>query len=696
MPRILVVEDEPSIQQLLQEVLRRPGWEVRVASRISEARSILFEGDVDVAVLDKNLPDGCGLALIPLLVARTPDVESIVMTAFPTIDSAIEALQLHVFEYLEKPFDIPRLVRSIEHAVEKVSLRREQERLHAELAQSEARYALAAAASHDALWEWDTRSGRLYLAPRWWEILGEDATPGARVLEDWFDRVHPEDLVHVRAALDEHLAGRSAAFSVEYRVVGAREERWVLSRGLTSHDGRRVAGSHTDITERRRAEEQLRHDALHDALTGLPNHALFRDRLRVALAKLRRRPSWQAAVLFLDVDRFKNVNDSLGHLVGDRLLIQLGQRIKGVLRDTDTCARLGGDEFAILLDELGDLADAEVIAQRIRAALAEPFHVDGREVFASASIGIAVCAPDDERCDVDDVVRRADAAMYRAKARGKARHEVFEGSMMEAPRRFLQIETELRRALEREELHLVYQPIVSFGTGKVAGFEALLRWRSAVGNIPPGEFIGVAEETGSIIAIGHWVLEEATRQLQAWRETLPGADELFMSVNVSRRQLASSSFTKLVEQALGKIPANRLKLEVTETALIDDLVTTRAILTALRELGVSIALDDFGTGYSSLSYLHSLPFDTLKVDRSFVSRLAVEPVHTGIVQSILMLGRNLGMTTVAEGVETPEQAASLRARGCGYGQGYLYARPLDPKAVVDYLSAASERPELVA
>ena len=445
-------------------------------------------------------------------------------------------------------------------------------------------------------------------------------------------------------------------------------------------------GTVEDITATRENKERLLHDALHDRLTGLSNRALFMDRLEQKFAHLERRPDSLFAVLFLDFDRFKNINDSLGHLAGDQLLKKISGRLQECLRPGDTVSRFGGDEFAILLENVTELSDATIVAERVQRAMSSPFQLGSQQVFSSASIGIALGHSDYERAE--DLLRDADMAMYRAKARGKARHEVFDAEMHTRAVALLQLETDLRWAIERDEFRLHYQPIVRLSDGAITGFEALIRWQHPQrGLVAPGEFIPIAEETGWIVPIGQWVLEEACAQLARWQAETDKT--LSMSVNLSGKQFSQPDLIELVETIIKQsgIAPGSLNLEITESAIMEDaqIVTNR--LLQLRQLGVQLGLDDFGTGYSSLSYLHRFPLDTLKIDRSFVARLLEDGENREIVRTIVTLGKNLGMDVVAEGVEEARQLEDLCGLDCQYGQGYLFARPLPADEAIQVLRA---------
>lgn len=567
----------------------------------------------------------------------------------------------------------------------------EQRRAEEALQASEQRYALVATSANDGLWEWDLRKDRLYLSPRWLEMLGYGPGDLPPKKASWFDRVHPDDLPTLEAELDAHLAGASPRLEREHRLRHADGAfRWMLCRGVAVRDEEghplRMAGSITDVSDRREVEEQLQHHVLHDPLTGLPNRSLFLDHLRTAMSLTRNAPGSHLAVLLLDLDRFKLINESLGHDKGDLILSELAARLQGCLQTEDTLARVGGDEFALLLEGLQDLGEARQMGQRIQKTLSDPVSVAGNEVFITASLGIAPHGAESERAE--DLMQDAEIAMYRAKALGRARHVVFDPAMRTRAVAWLKIETELRHALERRELRLHYQPIVRLSTGKISGFEALLRWQHPeLGLIPPSKFVHVAEDSGLIVSIGEWVLREASRQARAWHVRLPSHRHLVMNVNLSGRQFTDRQLHAKVARALEdtKLSPGTLKLEITESVLMADQRNAVRLLSELKSLHVQIGIDDFGTGYSSFSHLELFPVDTLKIDRSFVSKMGLDGEKHQIVDAIITLARNLELDVVAEGVETPGQLAQLRQLGCGYVQGFLLARPLPEPAAEELL-----------
>jgi diguanylate cyclase (GGDEF)-like protein/PAS domain S-box-containing protein len=551
------------------------------------------------------------------------------------------------------------------------------------LRESEERYALAAQGANDGLWDWDLRTNQVYFSPRWKSMLGWSEQSLGSSPDEWFGRIHRDDLERVQVHLAAHFKGLITHFENEHRMQHRDGVyRWMLCRGVAVRDAAgqvtRMAGSLTDITDRKLAEAQLLHGALYDGLTGLPNRALFLDRLERAMAQARQRQGYQFAVLFLDIDRFKLINDSLGHTAGDQLLVAFARRLERCLQTRDTVARLGGDEFTILLEGITGSDDAIRVAGRIQSELRVPLELQGQEVVTSVSIGIALGSAGYEQ--TEDILRDADTAMYQAKAQGKACHAVFDMSMRARVLERLQMEGDLRRAIARREFHVYYQPIVALETGCIAGFEALVRWEHPQrGFISPHEFIPIAEETGLIIPIGYWVLREACYQLRAWQLQFAAALPLTISVNISGRQFAQPNLVEQIRQTLWEtgLEARYLKVEITESVIMEHGEATITRLQKLRDLGVQLSIDDFGTGYSSLSYLQRFPINTLKIDRSFVSRIGKNGENVEIIQAILALVRSLNIDAIAEGAETTEQVAQLKLLKCDYGQGWWFSGAVD-------------------
>jgi diguanylate cyclase (GGDEF)-like protein/PAS domain S-box-containing protein len=504
---------------------------------------------------------------------------------------------------------------------------------------------------------------------------------------------HENDLSNMMSEINKLLTGQTKNFQMEQRYIHKQGHAvWILLSVTLVRDSEadsvHLIFQIQDITDRKRAEERLLHDAFHDALTGLPNRALFIDHLKLSVERAKRRQDRQFAVLFLDFDRFKIINDSLGHMVGDQLLVGIARRLEACLRPGDTVARLGGDEFTVLLEDLNDTGEAIEVAERLQQTLSLPFNLKGSEVFTTVSIGIALSTIGYDYAE--EVLRDADTAMYRAKLNGKARHEVFDKAMHASAMTLLQLETDLRRAVERKEFVLHYQPIVAFETGVIRGFEALVRWQHPErGFISPGDFIPIAEETGLIIPIGQWVLEEACRQIRKWQEQYPQHPPLQISVNLSGKQFTQPTLIDQIRRVLREtgIDPRSLKLEITESMMMENIDTAINMLEQLRMLGIELSMDDFGTGYSSLSYLHRFPISTLKIDRSFVGRMTDNNENSEIVRTIVMLARNLDMNIVAEGVETESQIALLRSLECEYGQGYFFSKPVAAEGAASLLAA---------
>jgi diguanylate cyclase (GGDEF)-like protein/PAS domain S-box-containing protein len=678
--RLLLVEDDEDDYVLTRALLsdaRRTTFELEWIASFDAARQAIARGAFDVCLVDYRLGQHDGLELLRFARELGAVAPMILLTGQGHGDVDLAAMRAGAADYLIKgQIDAPLLERSIRYALE------QSRTLHA-LRESEERYALSARGANDGLWVWDLGADDVYYSPRWKAMLGFAEEEIGSAPDEWFSRVHPDDAEILRSAVDLHLRGQTPHLESEHRMRTRNGEyRWMLSRGLAVRDASgtatRIAGSQTDVTERKLAVERLTHDAFHDPLTQLPNRALFMDRLARAIESHRRHPESLFAVLFLDLDRFKVVNDSLGHVLGDELLVGVAERLQTVVRSSDSVARLGGDEFAVLVDGMLHAADAVRTAQRIQDALLVPFRVGVHEIFTTVSIGVAVSTTGYH--DPQDVLRDADIAMYRAKTRGKARHEVFDTAMHERTVELLRFETDLRRAIERDELRVYYQPLVEMSSGRVAGFEALLRWQRGDRLVSANEIISIAEETGLIVPIGEWVLREALRQAREW-------DGVDMHVNVSPRQLMQPDVVERIAAAIGEsgLSPERLHLEITESVLIDNAEAAAELLRALRNVRVKLSLDDFGTGYSSLSSLRQFPFDMLKIDRSFLldadARRADE-----IVRTVAGLARVLEMTVTVEGLETAEQVERMRGLGISYAQGFYFAPPLPPSEAAEMLA----------
>ncbi|MHA6129211.1 EAL domain-containing protein [Pseudomonas fluorescens group sp. PF-1] len=548
---------------------------------------------------------------------------------------------------------------------------------HKALEDSEARFARALRGANDGIWDWHVDQDRLYVSERWASMLDLNRDSIGESSASWFGRVHPDDLPEFRQAIDAHIKGQTPSVHHEYRI---RQNNggyiWVLVRGVaevTTAGQLRMAGSQSDISARKDAEQRLNHAAHHDPLTGLANRMRLDEQMQKTFMK-RRKGGAHEALLFIDLDRFKLINDSLGHNVGDRVLVEVAQRLRDALRPSDQLFRFGGDEFIVLLHELSCERDAEQISQRILDNLHQPLHMDDRVLVVSASIGIA---PLHDHGKALDVLQAADLALYRAKSAGKARFAHYSEALQDTAQHHLELESALGQALQHNEFELHYQPIYRLEQGAplMSGVEALVRWRHGERLISPLEFIPALEESGEIIRVGEWVLRQACQQTRLWQ--LAGHGHLRCSVNISSLQLQQADFILRVIDILREsgLPPASLILEITESQLMHDDLDTLACLNELASLGVLLALDDFGTGYSSLGYLTRFPLHILKLDKSFIGGIPYDNKQSSISQAIIGLGRSLGLEVVAEGIESPAQLDFVVGEGCHYAQGYWFSRP---------------------
>jgi len=556
------------------------------------------------------------------------------------------------------------------------------ERLRAEsaLRESEERYALAVRGANDGLWDWNLKSNEIYYSPRWKTMLGFKEEEINSDPDEWFKRIHPDDQVHVQKEIASHIQGNTISFESEYRIQHADGNYlWVLSRGLAMRDlegtAIRMTGSQTDITARKLVEESMTYGALHDALTGLPNRVLLMDRLNQALEHTKRHPDDLFAILFIDLDRFKVVNDSLGHAVGDQFLVAIARHLQLCLRPEDTVCRLGGDEFAILLTEVSDISDVIRVVERIQKSMRENTVLASVNRSSTASIGITMF--NGKYTQPIDMLRDADSAMYQAKALGGGRYQIFNPEMYTKARALLELETDLKHAVENQEWQVYYQPVVSLVSGEITGVEALVRWlHPQRGIVKPDEFISVTEEIGVILPIGEFVLQSACAQTRIWREE--GLTNLWVSVNLSGRQFQDQNILNMIEQTLKEsgLPGHCLRLEVTESVAMKDLPHSIRLLGELNKLGIQLSLDDFGNGYSSLGYLKSFPLKVLKIDRSFIQDIDTDKNSESITTTIISMGHLLNLEVIAEGVETMEQLSFLKSQFCDEAQGFLFSQPL--------------------
>ena len=703
---ILVVDDERVNLRLIQGMLKSFGLDILTAQSGPEALKTARSRDLALILLDIMMPGMDGFQVAGTLRddPATRHIPIIFVTAMTQESGHVfRGYELGGVDYLFKPVDaevlrckvrvfveLHRQRRALQEASTRLSRTVEDlQASKAALEVSEMRYRTVADYNHD--WEsWIDPQGRvLYVSPSCERISG--FPPQAFQDDPAFleNLVEPGDRKMVSRFLGS-AQGETLDFRIRHQ---SGEQRWInlVRREVPGQEQGRSLGwrlSLRDITARKEAELQLRHMALHDPLTGLANRTLLLDRASLALERIKRGKGGLVGLIFLDLDRFKAVNDSLGHARGDLLLAEVSQRLLHCVRGMDLVARFGGDEFILLLEQVESPREAIQIVKRVRDAMRKPFLVDGHELITSASLGLALTA--DGAGNADELIRHANIAMYKAKESGRNRFHMFNERMLAETLAALRLENDLRRALRRKEFFLVYQPIVSLRNGRLAGFETLVRWNHPRrGLVSPGEFIPVAEETGMILDLGQWVLDQACTVMSRWQNVHREARDLSLSVNVSGRQFAKSGLSEDVLRVVGDtgLDPARLKLEITETAIMTSPGSSVQKLQRMRQDGIRFSVDDFGTGYSSLGYLQKFPLDDLKIDLSFVRALETAPENLEIVRTIIGLAHNLGLSVVAEGIETERQRDMLAALKCEYGQGYLFSKPISEAEAEERLAS---------
>ncbi len=691
---ILVVDDDVRMTQSVRELLAAYGYSSMTAGGGEEALRVLAEHDIDLMLLDLNMPGVDGYQVMRQVSEHHPGTDIVVISGETTFESATEALRNGAQDFLRKPYAPDRLIQILNGVLHKQRLEQNIREVNQRLEASEHRYRFIVNNSPDIIYMLDDQGRFAFINERVTGLLGYK--PEEILGKHYSELVHKEDLEKARYAFDERRTGLRASHDIELRLLckdTSLPYRYFESRSITielnamgmyqkklSEDDRGFMGTYgvaRDISERKRAEEIINFQLYHDLLTNLPNRALFRDRLNLAISQARRHDT-QLAVMFLDMDRFKVINDSLGHLAGDQLLQAVAGRLTTCLRDSDTLARVGGDEFNLLIPDITGREDAVMIVSKIFDQLKQPVELEGHEVFVSFSIGIALFPQDGASMEV--LVKNADMAMYHTKSHGKNGYEFFSDNMKGLFQQQLSMENGIRRALEENQFELFYQPQVEVNSGRVCGLEALLRWHHPErGLMLPDDFVPLSEESQLIIRIGNWVLEAACSELNKWIKA--GLEDIILAVNISAAQLQQQGFVQSILEALKRhgVPGNRLELEITENVLMHDMDKAVSRLRKLAAHGVRIAVDDFGVGYSSLGYLKSLPLNTLKIDRSFISEIQSSQDRNSIITAIIAMARELNLEIVAEGVENEGQMDYLKALNCCKAQGYLLGYPMTAK-----------------
>ena len=712
--RVLLVEDNEEDALLLMRALRRGGYNLHL-ERVETSRAMqaqLLQQQWDLVISDYSLPNFSAPLALEVLQKSGLDLPFIIVSGYIGEDAAVSAMKAGAHDYVMKD-NLARLIPAVERELREAAIRHQNWLVEEKRRESEQRFRALIENATDIVVIIDKQGIFRYISPSQERIFGYKTVE--MLGRNCLDFIYPEDVPVAIAMMKRSLKQpKVSQAAIECRLFRHNGSLCFLEAVATNllHDPsvKGVVVNCYDITERKHAEEQLRFYAFYDPLTGLPNRTLFLENLEQQLeqetggdlsfpipnasSSISHIPKNSLfAVLFLDLDRFDVIKYSLGHLVADELLSATAARLVRQVRITDTVARVGIDEFALLLVNIFDVAQVQQIAQKIHASIAMPFHLEGREIFTTASIGIVIGGNSPIACTTnydrpEDFLRAADTAMYYAKRRGKGCSAVFDASMHAHALARLQLEADLRRAIEREELVLHYQPIVSLFSGNLTGFEALVRWKHPqMGLVSPSEFIPAAEETGLILPLGTWVLREACRQLARWEAQFPSASKLTMSVNLAGLQLVQPDLIEEIDLILQEtgLAGDRLKLELTETIFMEIAEVASAVLDQLKARQIQLSIDDFGTGYSSLSRLHEWPLDTLKIDRSFVSRLGLGNEGSELVRTIVTLAHNLGLDVIAEGVETAEQVSQLRSLQCQCGQGHFLSKPLDSVAATDLI-----------
>ncbi|MDA3870031.1 MAG: EAL domain-containing protein [Gammaproteobacteria bacterium] len=698
---ILIVDDDPVLLRSLKELLAVHAYDTDVATGGEQAICLINKKDYDLILLDLHMPEVNGYDVMQHLKSINQKAAIIIVSGENTFEAARKACSGGTYAYLSKPYKTDELLNTVKHALKEKHLKKLNSVMQHRLKESERLHRYLVNTSPDIIYILDPQGCFTFINQRIESLLG--FSPEELIGNHYSILVHQDDIQHAKYVFNERRVGERASNNIELRLKCKDSDKpryfenkmlpiELSSMGIyTGADNNKkntylgTYGVARDITERKIAEETITFQAYHDLLTRLPNRTLLRDRLSLAITQAKRENE-MLAVMFLDLDRFKNINDSLGHISGDELLQQVSARLKSCLRKGDTLARFGGDEFTLLLPKITNRsADARKIAEKIAYVLKEPFFIDDNELYVSASIGISLYPQDGQ--NMDALIKNADIAMYHVKGQGKNGFQFFSNEMDTPYYKNLSLETGIHKALDNEEFTLFFQPQINVGSGEIVGVEALLRWHHPeLGCILPGEFIPFAEETGLIIEIDNWVIKNALCEISQWHQS--GLPEVRMAINISACHLARENFVAEIAQALNdyNVPGRYIEIEITENAIMEDMDGVIHKLKQLRKLGISVAIDDFGTGYSSLTYLHKLPIHTLKIDRTFlqVERFANDD-HT-IVNTIVAMAKGLKLNVIAEGIESQRQLDYLREIGCTEAQGFLFGKPMESDLIKNLLT----------
>jgi len=696
----LIVDDDPIVLKSLRELLALRGIDADIAIGGREAIVRLDQKEYDLVLLDLQMPYVNGHDVMRHIKNQDINTSVIVVSGETSFEAARDACSQGAYDFLRKPYATDELLITVNNALNEKQLEKENNLIQHQLRESEHLHRYLVNTSPDIIYILDQDGHFTFINERIETLLGY--TSREIIGKHYSFLVHQRDMEAARYVFNERRVGDRASRNVELRLKYKDDSSQhyfdtrtlpieLSSIGMYKNENKSrkktylgTCGVARDITERKRAEETINFQAYHDLLTNLPNRALLRDRLGLAISQSKREKA-MLAVMFLDLDRFKNINDSLGHVVGDELLQQVSTRLKSCVREGDTLARFGGDEFTLLLPKIGNgKEDIRKIAEKINEVLKAPFVIDDNELYVSASIGISIYPRDGT--DMDALIKHADIAMYHVKDTGKNNYKFYSTDMTTPYFQNLSLETGIHKALENGEFRLMYQPQINIKSGEIVGVEALLRWdHPEHGLITPAEFIPFAEETGMIVGIGHWVLHNACAELKRWRDA--GLPEIRMSINMSARQLAEDTIVKHVSTILKDycIPGHCLEIEITENTIMSDMDSVIHRLKELSNKGVYIAIDDFGTGYSSLSYLHKLPIHTLKIDRTFIKEVNTKHSGKSIINTIAAMARGLNLNVIAEGVETQQQLDYLQEIDCNEAQGFLFCKPLAADIVAQLL-----------